>query len=196
MSQGSASKPTIARKSSGLSGTVRIPGDRSISHRALILGGLASGETRIAGLLEGEDVLNISKVMQAMGAVIRKEGDTWIVNGTGNGALLAPEIPLDFGSPESHVRFRQFRLAAIVTVPEAAMNKNCRAPGPKYDVRTTGQFFSMQSKPITHPMELLTYKHFRCGVFPTNTAHYLRALLRRYSISHQRISLRTGYARR
>ncbi len=104
MSQGSASKPTIARKSSGLSGTVRIPGDRSISHRALILGGLASGETRIAGLLEGEDVLNISKVMQAMGAVIRKEGDTWIINGTGNGALLAPEIPLDFGSSGTAVR--------------------------------------------------------------------------------------------
>ena len=104
MSQGSASKPAIARKSAGLSGTVRIPGDKSISHRALILGGLASGETRITGLLEGEDVLNTGKAMQAMGAVIRKEDDAWTVNGTGNGALLAPEVPLDFGNSGTGAR--------------------------------------------------------------------------------------------
>lgn len=104
MSQGSASKPAIARKSSGLSGTVRIPGDKSISHRALILGGLASGETRIFELLEGEDVLNTGKVMQAMGAVIRKDGGVWIINGTGNGALLAPEVPLDFGNSGTGAR--------------------------------------------------------------------------------------------
>ncbi|MBB3655702.1 3-phosphoshikimate 1-carboxyvinyltransferase [Rhizobium sp. BK650] len=104
MSQGSTLKPAIARKSSSLSGTVRIPGDKSISHRALMLGGLASGETRISGLLEGEDVLNTGKAMQAMGAVIRKDGDKWIVNGTGNGALLAPEAPLDFGNAGTGAR--------------------------------------------------------------------------------------------
>ena len=104
MSQGSASKPAVARKSSGLSGPVRIPGDKSISHRALIFGGLASGETRVAGLLEGEDVLNTGKAMQAMGAVIRKEGDAWIINGTGNGALLAPEVPLDVGNSGTGAR--------------------------------------------------------------------------------------------
>ncbi|MBB3593044.1 3-phosphoshikimate 1-carboxyvinyltransferase [Rhizobium sp. BK529] len=104
MSQGSTPKPAIARKSSGLSGTVRIPGDKSISHRALMLGGLASGETRITGLLEGEDVLNTGKAMQAMGAVIRKDGGEWIVNGTGNGALLASESPLDFGNSGTGAR--------------------------------------------------------------------------------------------
>ncbi len=104
MSQGSASKPAVARRSSALSGIIRIPGDKSISHRALILGGLASGETRVAGLLEGEDVLNTGKAMQAMGAVIRKEGDAWIINGTGNGALLAPEVPLDFGNSGTGAR--------------------------------------------------------------------------------------------
>ncbi|EJJ30666.1 3-phosphoshikimate 1-carboxyvinyltransferase [Rhizobium sp. CF142] len=104
MSQGSASKPAIARKSSGLSGTVLIPGDKSISHRALILGGLASGETRVTGLLEGEDVLNTGKAIRAIGAVIRKEGDAWIINGTGNGALLAPEVPLDFGNSGTGAR--------------------------------------------------------------------------------------------
>ena len=90
--------PAVARRSVGLSGTIRIPGDKSISHRSLMFGGLASGETRITGLLEGEDVLNTGKAMQAMGATIRKTGDEWIVNGIGNGALLAPEAPLDFGN--------------------------------------------------------------------------------------------------
>jgi len=104
MSQGSASKPAIARRSSGLSGTVRIPGDKSISHRALMLGGLASGETRITGLLEGEDVLNTGKAMQTMGAVIRKESDAWIISGTGNGALLAPGVPLEFGNSGTGAR--------------------------------------------------------------------------------------------
>ncbi|WP_416065083.1 3-phosphoshikimate 1-carboxyvinyltransferase [Rhizobium sp. ZK1] len=104
MSQGSALKPASARRSSGLSGTIRIPGDKSISHRALMLGGLASGETRITGLLEGEDVLNTGKAMQAMGAVIRREGGVWIINGTGNGALLAPEVPLDFGNSGTGAR--------------------------------------------------------------------------------------------
>lgn len=98
MSQGSTPKPAFARKSSGLSGTVRIPGDKSISRHALIIGGLASGETRVSGLLESKDSLDIGKAMQAMGAAIRQDGDDWIVNGTGNGALLAPEAPLDFGS--------------------------------------------------------------------------------------------------
>jgi len=98
MSHGAVARPATARKSSGLSGTVRIPGDKSISHRSFMFGGLASGETRITGLLEGEDVINTGKAMQAMGARIRKEGDTWIINGVGNGALLAPQAPLDFGN--------------------------------------------------------------------------------------------------
>jgi len=98
MSHGQSPRPATARKSSDLRGTVRISGDKSISHRSFMFGGLASGETRITGLLEGEDVINTGKAMQAMGAKIRKEGDTWIINGVGNGALLAPEAPLDFGN--------------------------------------------------------------------------------------------------
>ncbi|MDI7862963.1 3-phosphoshikimate 1-carboxyvinyltransferase [Rhizobiaceae bacterium n13] len=98
MSHGARPKPAISRKSLNLSGTIRIPGDKSISHRSFMFGGLASGETRITGLLEGEDVINTGKAMRAMGARIRKEDDAWIINGTGNGALLAPEAPLDFGN--------------------------------------------------------------------------------------------------
>ncbi|MEI2300074.1 3-phosphoshikimate 1-carboxyvinyltransferase [Ensifer sp. MJa1] len=98
MSQGLGPRPATARKSADLRGIVRVPGDKSISHRALMLGGLAAGETRITGLLEGADVIATAKAMQAMGARIRKEADGWRVDGTGNGALLAPEAPLDFGN--------------------------------------------------------------------------------------------------
>ncbi len=81
-----------------LSGVCRVPGDKSISHRALMFGGLASGESRITGLLEGEDVMNTAKAMQAVGANIRREGDQWIVWGTGNGLLQQPGDALEFGN--------------------------------------------------------------------------------------------------
>lgn len=95
---GPAARPLAARRSSPLRGAARVPGDKSISHRALIFGGLAAGTTRIAGLLEGEDVLNSARAMQALGARIDRLGGDWIVAGTGNGALLAPQAPLDFGN--------------------------------------------------------------------------------------------------
>ncbi|RWO95276.1 MAG: 3-phosphoshikimate 1-carboxyvinyltransferase [Mesorhizobium sp.] len=76
----------------------RVPGDKSISHRSFMFGGLASGETRITGLLEGEDVMRTGAAMKAMGAHIEKNGDEWVIRGTGNGALLRPEGPLDFGN--------------------------------------------------------------------------------------------------
>ncbi|MCA0024859.1 MULTISPECIES: 3-phosphoshikimate 1-carboxyvinyltransferase [unclassified Mesorhizobium] len=93
-----ASKPATARKCQALSGTARVPGDKSISHRSFMFGGLASGETRITGLLEGEDVMRTGAAMKAMGAHIEKRGDEWVIRGTGNGALLQPEGPLDFGN--------------------------------------------------------------------------------------------------
>ena len=62
--------PLEARSSGPLSGKVRVPGDKSISHRALILGALAVGQTRVSGLLEGEDVLNTAKAMRALGAQV------------------------------------------------------------------------------------------------------------------------------
>ena len=98
MSHSGTPAPATASRSENLRGTVRIPGDKSISHRSFMFGGLAAGETRITGLLEGEDVINTGRAMQAMGARIDKQGDTWVIHGTGNGALLAPEAPLDFGN--------------------------------------------------------------------------------------------------
>jgi 3-phosphoshikimate 1-carboxyvinyltransferase len=91
--------PLTARKSGALRGFARVPGDKSISHRALILGALAVGETRITGLLEGEDVLNTAKSMQALGARVERTGDfAWKVNGVGVAGFAAPKAPLDFGN--------------------------------------------------------------------------------------------------
>src|SRR4051794_24626260 len=94
--------PLEARSSGALTGNVRVPGDKSISHRALILGALAVGESRITGLLEGEDVLNTAKAMRALGArVDRGEcggAATWSVRGTGVAGFAQPDAPLDFGN--------------------------------------------------------------------------------------------------
>ena len=88
-----------ARAGGPLSGKARVPGDKSISHRALILGALAVGETRISGLLEGEDVLNTAKSMRALGAKVERSGDfAWKVNGTGVAGFAQPQGPLDFGN--------------------------------------------------------------------------------------------------
>jgi 3-phosphoshikimate 1-carboxyvinyltransferase len=82
-----------------LTGKVRVPGDKSISHRALILGALAVGETRISGLLEGEDVLNTAKAMRALGAKVERTGPfAWSVHGVGTAGFAQPESPLDFGN--------------------------------------------------------------------------------------------------
>ena len=83
---------------------MRVPGDKSISHRALMLGGLASGSTRISGLFEGQDILSTASAIRAFGANIRKNGEDWIVEGVGNGCLLEPEGVLDFGNAGTSMR--------------------------------------------------------------------------------------------
>lgn len=91
--------PLQSRASGPLTGKIRVPGDKSISHRALILGALAVGETRISGLLEGEDVLNTAKSLQALGATVERIGDfAWKVNGVGVAGFATPTAPLDFGN--------------------------------------------------------------------------------------------------
>jgi 3-phosphoshikimate 1-carboxyvinyltransferase len=91
--------PLEARSSGALTGTVRVPGDKSISHRALILGALSVGETRISGLLEGEDVLNTAKSMRALGAEVNRTGDfAWSVRGVGVAGFAEPKTALDFGN--------------------------------------------------------------------------------------------------
>jgi 3-phosphoshikimate 1-carboxyvinyltransferase len=91
--------PLEARASGPLAGKVRVPGDKSISHRALILGALAVGETRISGLLEGEDVLNTAKSMRALGARVERTAPfAWTVAGVGVGGFAQPSAALDFGN--------------------------------------------------------------------------------------------------
>ena len=91
--------PLEARCSGPLTGKARVPGDKSISHRALILGALSVGKTRISGLLEGEDVLNTAKSMRALGAEVDRTGDcAWAVQGVGVSGFAEPQNPLDFGN--------------------------------------------------------------------------------------------------
>src|SRR5438270_1639231 len=76
-----------------------MPGDKSISHRALILGALTVGETRISGLLEGEDVINTSRAMRALGATVERVGEgEWRIYGVGVSGFAEPAAPLDFGN--------------------------------------------------------------------------------------------------
>ena len=88
-----------------LRGTVRVPGDKSISHRALMLGALAVGETRVRGLLEGEDVLATAAALQAMGADIERRADgEWRIHGVGVGGLMQPRSALDMGNSGTSTR--------------------------------------------------------------------------------------------
>ncbi|HWA90593.1 MAG TPA: 3-phosphoshikimate 1-carboxyvinyltransferase [Rhizomicrobium sp.] len=92
-------RPLRAARSGALKGTAQVPGDKSISHRALILGAMAVGETRILGLLEAEDVLGTAKAMAALGADLLRDGEgAWRVWGRGVGGLAEPQDVLDFGN--------------------------------------------------------------------------------------------------
>ena len=96
-----------------LKGKVRVPGDKSISHRALMLGGLAIGETRIRGLLEGEDVLATAAAMRALGAEVRRQDDgSWLVHGVGVGGLAEPANVLDMGNAGTGARLLMGLLAS------------------------------------------------------------------------------------
>ena len=99
MTHSTAQTPLESRASGPLSGKVRVPGDKSISHRALILGALSAGKTEISGLLEGEDVLNTAKSMQVLGAKVERTGPfAWQVRGVGVAGFAQPASPLDFGN--------------------------------------------------------------------------------------------------
>lgn len=88
-----------------LTGTIRVPGDKSISHRSLMFAGLAVGRSRITGLLEGEDVLATAAAMRAFGAQIAREADgSWVVDGVGVGGLLEPKTALDMGNSGTSTR--------------------------------------------------------------------------------------------
>jgi 3-phosphoshikimate 1-carboxyvinyltransferase len=99
-----AARPLMSRNSSALQGAVTVPGDKSISHRALIFGALAEGRTDITGLLEADDILCTARALQAVGAHVEKIGDAWTVIGRGLGGLMNPRGELDFGNSGTGAR--------------------------------------------------------------------------------------------
>jgi 3-phosphoshikimate 1-carboxyvinyltransferase len=104
--------PATSYPSKALSGSLYVPGDKSMSHRALLLGLLARGRTEIGGLLEGEDVLATASACRALGAKVLRQGDgVWTVDGVGVGALLSPGVPLDFGNSGTGARLMMGVLA-------------------------------------------------------------------------------------
>lgn len=100
----STPKPLAAARAGALKGRLNVPGDKSISHRSLIFGALATGVTRITGLLEAEDVINTANAVTALGAPATKAGDVWEVKGRGVGGLRQPDAPLDFGNSGTGTR--------------------------------------------------------------------------------------------
>ena len=105
MSGHGTAQPMTARKSGPLTGRAEVPGDKSISHRALIFGAMAVGETRITGLLEGQDVLDTAKAMRAFGAEVTRHGDgAWSVHGVGVGGFSEPADVIDCGNSGTGVR--------------------------------------------------------------------------------------------
>ena len=111
-----------------LAGAVTVPGDKSISHRSLMLAALAIGESRVDGLLEGEDVLATAAAMRAMGAEIRKDDEgIWHIQGVGVGGLLQPESALDMGNSGTSTRLLMGLIAShaitATLVGDASLSK-------------------------------------------------------------------------
>ncbi len=117
MSKASA-MPLTARRAGALRGTADIPGDKSVSHRALILAALTVGESRVTGLLEGEDVLATAGAMRAFGAeVTRGDDGGWTIHGVGVGGFAEPADIIDCGNAGTAVRLI---MGSMATTPVTA----------------------------------------------------------------------------
>ncbi|HJW42527.1 MAG TPA: 3-phosphoshikimate 1-carboxyvinyltransferase [Rhizomicrobium sp.] len=144
-----APRPLKSRKSSPLRGTAAISGDKSISHRSLILGALAVGESTITGLLEAEDVLNTASAMRVFGAGVTRDGaGLWRVSGTGVGGWGEPDNVLDFGNSGTGSRLV---MGAMATTPIMAV--------------FTGDA-SLRSRPMARVLDPLT--HFGASYIARN----------------------------
>ena len=127
MTHAGPATPLSAHASGPLKGRIRVPGDKSISHRALMLGALATGRTTIRGLLESEDVINTARAVTALGAPAAKHGDVWEVLGRGTGGLAQPDGPLDFGNAGTGSRLMMGVIAphdiAVTMIGDASLSK-------------------------------------------------------------------------
>ncbi|ACI99875.1 3-phosphoshikimate 1-carboxyvinyltransferase [Rhodospirillum centenum] len=142
-------RPLLSRRSGALAGTVTVPGDKSISHRALMFGALSLGETRIEGLLEGDDVLRTAAALRALGAEAERLPDgTWITRGRGVGGLAEPAQVLDMGNSGTAARLLMGLLAThpftSVMTGDASLTKRpmARVTTP---LETMGARFALRS---------------------------------------------------
>ncbi|MBN7786868.1 3-phosphoshikimate 1-carboxyvinyltransferase [Ponticoccus gilvus] len=119
--------PMSSERGGPLKGEAHVPGDKSISHRSLILGALSVGETKVTGLLEGQDVLDTGKAMRAFGAEVEKRGETWHVHGVGVGGFSEPDNVIDCGNAGTGVRLIMGAMATSPIVAtftgDASLNK-------------------------------------------------------------------------
>lgn len=146
----------IVRPSERLSGTVSLPGDKSISHRAVIFGSLAEGVTRIENLLEGEDVLCTLDIMKAMGVKIRKRFGKWFVEGKGVKGLSEPRKTLYCGNSGTTLRLMTGFLSGV-----------------PFDATMTGDA-SLNKRPMGRVMDPLRSMGAKIEEFGTDKARYIR----------------------
>src|SRR5579871_4704888 len=134
------------RPAQPLTGAIAVPGDKSISHRALMFGALAVGRTRITGLLEGEDVLRTAAAMRALGAEISRDGADWVVSGRGIGGLTEPADVLDMGNSGTAARLLAGILAThdfcSVMTGDASLRKRPMGRVTEPLAATGAQFFA------------------------------------------------------
>ena len=117
MSHSATVQPFVSRKAANLNGTLRVPGDKSMSHRSLMFGAMAKGETVVEGLLEAEDVINTAKAMAALGAGVEHGKDgKWRITGVGIKGFKSPRAPLDFGNSGTGVRLAMGLMATTPLV--------------------------------------------------------------------------------
>ncbi|QEW09602.1 3-phosphoshikimate 1-carboxyvinyltransferase [Streptococcus sp. LPB0220] len=117
----------LRTNSKGLRGTIRVPGDKSISHRSIIFGSLAKGETKVYDILRGEDVLSTIQVFRDLGVSIQDDGDVIRIQGVGFQGLQAPTAPLDMGNSGTSIRLISGVLAgqdfAVTMVGDDSLSK-------------------------------------------------------------------------
>ena len=117
----------LRTNSKGLKGTIRVPGDKSISHRSIIFGSLAKGETKVYDILRGEDVLSTIQVFRDLGVSIQDDGDVIRIQGVGFRGLQAPSAPLDMGNSGTSIRLISGVLAgqdfAVTMVGDDSLSK-------------------------------------------------------------------------
>lgn len=145
-------RPLLSRRSGALAGTVAVPGDKSISHRALMFGALSLGETRIEGLLEGDDVLRTAAALRALGAEAERLPDgTWVTRGRGVGGLAEPAQVLDMGNSGTAARLLMGLLAthpftsvmtgdaSLTKRPMARVTRPLETMGARFVLRSGGR---------------------------------------------------------